>query len=252
MALPTSGQLALSTIRDEFGAGTTSNVSLRTLSAAAGLSVPDGFNEFYGLSAYTPPSYISGATTISGSGTQSNPYVISRTSGFSNYTFVQSAACDEFYAGSPYVEETFADSTFGNNTIKFRVQQNNAQRMFMTINTFNTSTLCSVYNLAEIYWGGTLTNTINNSTYLNKFNNGGITGASQLKDLVQNVQWNLPSGNQNLELRLFLTTRAYVKYSEWLPGDCEGFGDPWYTETYGCPSSISTSNFTFTMWWEPV
>lgn len=62
MAIPGSGQLALSTIRDEFGAGTTSNVSLRTLSAAAGLSVPDGFNEFYGLSAYTPFLILLGQT----------------------------------------------------------------------------------------------------------------------------------------------------------------------------------------------
>ena len=77
MAIPSSGQLALSTIRDEFGAGTTSNVNLRTLSAAAGLSVPDGFNEFYGLSAYTAPAYVSGASSISGSGTAASPYTIS-------------------------------------------------------------------------------------------------------------------------------------------------------------------------------
>jgi hypothetical protein len=56
MALPTSGQLALSAIRDEFAEGTTSNVSLRTLASNAGLSVPDGFNEFYGLSNTLPLS----------------------------------------------------------------------------------------------------------------------------------------------------------------------------------------------------
>lgn len=80
MPIVSSGQLALSAIRDEFGAGTTSNVNLRTLSAAAGLSAPDGFNEFYGLSAYTPPSFLdtTGTTsTVTGSGTSSSPYVIS-------------------------------------------------------------------------------------------------------------------------------------------------------------------------------
>lgn len=50
MAIVSSGQLSLTAIRDEFGAGTTSNLNLRTLSAAANLTVPDGFNEFYGLS----------------------------------------------------------------------------------------------------------------------------------------------------------------------------------------------------------
>ena len=92
MALPTSGQLTLAQIRDEFGAGTTSNVSLRTLSAAAGLSAPDGFNEFYGLqnrpNFYTNVS-VSNATrrfpsngsyTITGSGTQASPWQMATTS----------------------------------------------------------------------------------------------------------------------------------------------------------------------------
>lgn len=80
MALPSSGQLALSQISDEFGGGSRSNVSLRSLSSAAGLSTPDGFNEFYGLSAYTPPSFdrFSGSSgTVTGSGVPSDPYVVS-------------------------------------------------------------------------------------------------------------------------------------------------------------------------------
>jgi len=78
MALPSSGQLTLAQIRDEFGSGTTSNVNLRTLSSAAGLSTPDQFSDFYGLSAYTPPTYASSSGTsgfsISGAGTPSSPY----------------------------------------------------------------------------------------------------------------------------------------------------------------------------------
>lgn len=75
MALPSSGQLALSQISDEFGGGSRTNVNLRTLSAAAGLSTPDGFNEFYGLSAFTPPAIQSGIS-YTGNGTDANPYVI--------------------------------------------------------------------------------------------------------------------------------------------------------------------------------
>jgi len=50
MALPTSGQLSLSQIQLEIG-GNLSNVSLRTLSGAAGFSSPDAMSEFYGYSA---------------------------------------------------------------------------------------------------------------------------------------------------------------------------------------------------------
>ena len=80
MALPSSGQLTLAQIRDEFGAGTTSNVNLRTLSAAAGLSQPDQFSDFYGLSAYTPPTLGSISGSASGSGTAASPWFFTQSS----------------------------------------------------------------------------------------------------------------------------------------------------------------------------
>ena len=104
MALQGSGQITLAQIRDEFAAGTTSNVNLRTLSAAAGLSQPDQFSDFYGLSDYTPPSYTSGANSISGQGTAASPYVVSPTFAASSWT---GDSCDYFsytYNRCMYIE----------------------------------------------------------------------------------------------------------------------------------------------------
>jgi len=74
MALQSSGAISISQIKTELGS---SSNSLRTLSAAAGKGTPDAMSEFYGYSSYTPPNYVSGASSISGGGTASNPYVVS-------------------------------------------------------------------------------------------------------------------------------------------------------------------------------
>lgn len=50
MALPSSGQISISQIRDEL-IGNGSSYSLRQLSAWAGKSTPDAMSEFYGYSA---------------------------------------------------------------------------------------------------------------------------------------------------------------------------------------------------------
>lgn len=136
MALPSSGQLTLAQIRDEFGAGTTSNVSLRTLSAAAGLSAPDGFNEFYGLSAFAVPTLQStGGTgdTVTGSGTAANPYVCTQTftGSFRNEaSFLYD--CPDIDPDGTYVQECFnadPDSRFFyHNPVTFRVQEQTAMR----------------------------------------------------------------------------------------------------------------------------
>lgn len=54
MALQSSGEIKISQIKAELGS---SSNSLRTLSAAAGLSVPDAISEFYGYSAYSNDYY---------------------------------------------------------------------------------------------------------------------------------------------------------------------------------------------------
>lgn len=57
MALQSSGQISINDIRNELG---TTSGDLRTLSAAAGFSTPDGFNEFYGFSAATAYTFYMG------------------------------------------------------------------------------------------------------------------------------------------------------------------------------------------------
>ena len=55
MALPSSGEISFSAIATELGV-TLSNVSLQSMSTAAGKSSPDSMAEFYGYSATTPIS----------------------------------------------------------------------------------------------------------------------------------------------------------------------------------------------------
>ena len=56
MALPSSGVLSLGDIATE-QAISLSNISLRSMSAAAGKSTPDSVSEFYGYTAYTYYAY---------------------------------------------------------------------------------------------------------------------------------------------------------------------------------------------------
>ena len=73
MAVPSSGQLRLrgDIALEVDGVATGINVSLRTLSAAAGKSTPDNMSEFYGYSASVPPT----VTTGSSSSTNTSVYM---------------------------------------------------------------------------------------------------------------------------------------------------------------------------------
>jgi hypothetical protein len=144
MALPTSGQLALSAIRDEFGAGTTSNVNLRTLSAAAGLSVPDGFNEFYGLASYTRPTLGNWGTSQSGAGTQANPYVITSTT-WDNYNYDEPVgSCGEYIADIEFYTR-YRVSERGRSTA-FTNQFSGPQRVHVTMTNITSSNFTCEYN----------------------------------------------------------------------------------------------------------
>ena len=68
MAVPSSGQLRLrGDIAQEInGSATGSNISLRTLSAAAGLSIPDAMSDLYGYSSSTAPSLTTNTLTSIG------------------------------------------------------------------------------------------------------------------------------------------------------------------------------------------
>jgi len=67
MALTGSGEIRFSSIATELGVAL-SNVSLRSMSSAAGKSTPDSVSEFYGYSAITPisASYSYGAASCGG------------------------------------------------------------------------------------------------------------------------------------------------------------------------------------------
>jgi len=56
MALPSSGEISIGDIKTEIGS---SSGSLRTLSSAAGKSIPDAISEFHGYSHVTLTSYTS-------------------------------------------------------------------------------------------------------------------------------------------------------------------------------------------------
>ena len=106
MALPSSGPLSIGAIRTELGSG---SGSLRTLSAAAGKSTPDSMSEFYGYSAFTPPSinYSGSPYSATGTGTVDNPYIITLSA--SSMNFVEE--CYEEEGFCIYRYETFHNGT---------------------------------------------------------------------------------------------------------------------------------------------
>jgi len=117
MALQTSGAITISDIKGELG--NTSN-SLRTLSAAAGFSTPDAMSEFYGYSAFTPPTLISGPSTgvyaISGTGVVSDPYVCTIYDG----SFIDISDPPTYYwLAAGYF--TFSPQQNGNYKVRFEV-----------------------------------------------------------------------------------------------------------------------------------
>jgi len=263
MAIPSSGQLALSTIRDEFGPGTTSNVNLRTLSAAAGLSVPDGFNEFYGLSAYTPPSYLSGANSISGAGTASNPYTISPT---------MSAA---YWAGDAYEYYSY---TYGRYvTFEF----SNCSQPDEQFKAFSIQTASSIYNFNYVKFTNQFSGTQKMyvkfvSSNIN-FNSSGYTGFFwNSSEASFNVNYQNPSGNvwtstvvnktdsgSNFTRSVGSQISLFGGFTQWsLEGN--GFGSSacdnpydesqWqiYLDVPSANYKLSMSNFVIQVWFTPI
>lgn len=238
MAIPGSGQLALSTIRDEFGAGTTSNVSLRTLSAAAGLSVPDGFNEFYGLSAYTPFSYTSGADSVSGAGTVSNPYII--TDSLTTTTAVDDQV---FFDGScDSVSRLYYKVSRGTIGIQFNAQQAGSHKVSVQITTWNNNSQanCPLSQAA-------LTFTPYFSLYQYKSSSGSTRGTDQLLNNVYTATANNVSVGQYVFLDAYIS-QCYLEEVQRCTTEFQ-----YAEETYGvCSSSLSTTAFTVKVWFEPV
>lgn len=139
MALPSSGQITLAQIRDEVSPGTTSNVSLRALSSAAGFSTPDTFSEFYGYSAFTPPSidYSGSPYSATGTGTVDNPYIITLSA--SSMNFVEEDTGEGF---SIYRYETFHNGT----GFKFICQEAGQYRVYADLTGGSVSNLSNAPN----------------------------------------------------------------------------------------------------------
>jgi hypothetical protein len=239
MALPGSGQLSLSAIRDEFGAGTTSNVSLRTLSAAAGLTQPDGFNEFYGLANYTVPSYTSGASVISGAGTAASPYSVTLYNNFFSdfYSIAEEDNCPDFY-----IRWFWHSINNSNNQLRFTPQSLGHQRMNMQVTGMSSNFRgdCAfsgfyMYSYLENGSGGAASN--NASGY-------GVNAGTAIVGKTMQADMNVTN----------LSTQKYVfNFSGQQPeksefdggiGYCEG---SFATEIYPC-TQIDIYSFTFNVW----
>lgn len=238
MALPSSGQLAISQISDEFGGGSRSNVSLRSLSSAAGLSTPDGFNEFYGLSAYTPPSYITGANSVSGAGTASNPYILTDTLPSSTFDYD-----NIFYDGfCDSVSRLYYVVNEMPQRLTFQSQQSVAQKISIQITTWNNNAqsgcpLSNAFLRCDSNFNGLNVNPPS----------GGSSGASQLLNNVYTFTDNSFSAGQYV----YVSIGHYQLYLEEVQRCTTEF--TYAEESYDiCSSNLSTSAFTVKVWFEPA
>ena len=137
MALPSSGPLSIGAIRTELGSG---SGSLRTLSAAAGKSTPDSMSEFYGYSAFTPPSiaYTGYPYSATGTGTVNDPYIITLSASSMNYV-------EEYYE-----EEGFAIYLYETHNsgigFSFICQEAGQYRVYADITGGSVSGMSGSYN----------------------------------------------------------------------------------------------------------
>jgi hypothetical protein len=245
MALQSSGAISISQIKTELGS---SSNSLRDLSAAAGKSTPDAMSEFYGYSAYTKPYVVNANTnSISGAGTQANPYVITKTSNFQHEEFPEYVdECD--YGGIAYqwwwrqVEGIRPQFAWG---------QSGSQRVHWSISTINANTRSDCAT-SYTYFGlsvgsGSGTDYANSLLYggdsrPNVVGGGGIFTTSP----------STASPGQVFSPGYFLIRQAYnIDEDSW----CEYRDGVSFTSSqpaYQCQYDVTVSNLTYTMWFEPV
>lgn len=243
MPIVSSGQLSLSAIRDEFGVGTTSNVSLRTLSAAAGLSVPDGLNEFYGLSAFTPPSYTSGAGSISGSGTTASPYIFTiNWSGNTNNYIPYSAQylediCPQFQY---YTAQSYRYSTI--DTV-FTASATQSMNMKWQVTGFSTNLCTAAYNQSFVSYSGNISGEISRYVFSGS-SLSQIIGAG-----VQTRTWNASAG-QRVEFKAGLTS-IFWEYGDF-GTECSGDFQTTVDYAPSCDYLFNVPSTTIKVWFEPI
>jgi len=236
MALQSSGAISISDIKSELSS---SSNSLRDLSAAAGKSSPDAMSEFYGFSSYTPPSYSSGASSVSGAGTQASPYVITVTSFNSGLSEELAYACDEIFAG----QEIYNIYRVVSKSINFTNNTNVPQKVNVTINTltgsWSTAFECDYWGYMGVAWNG----------YMNP-NNVSVDAGTDMNAVRTGGQNILSTIGDNTVGRTYrLSLFGQVWYQE-QGRDCYN-GTVYYTDTV-CSHNPSFSNWTVTVWFAPV
>lgn len=238
MALPSSGPLSIGAIRTELGSG---SGSLRTLSAAAGKSTPDSMSEFYGYSAYTPPSLQSWGTSQSGAGTQANPYVITRTSFTKNNPADALGGCGDYIADIQF--EIISRQVFWNAGI-FINQTNVPQRGYVTINTLNTNgQWLEGDQFSEIFWqnGITFGSGAVFETYF------GQNSPTLLRNAWQNRMITLTNTTVGRQFSLQIKSRQIWRE--------DGYGcEDWqlYYQSFYNNYDPSITNLTLSVWFEPI
>jgi hypothetical protein len=224
MALQSSGAISISQIKAELG---NSSNSLRTLSAAVGKSAPDSMSEFYGYSAYTPPSYVSGADSISGAGTAANPYIVTKS--FSNNNFgVYDVYGPGYFTIIGYVLSYMSSS------VVFKVETIGSQRVNYKITTWNNNSVANCpLSGTQVAWSGPLSYYVSNPT-----------DQTRGTDKYINVTYSSPYANwSSLNQQVILDAQASQTMYE------EYYGDDGTYEYYGlCPDSLITTAFTIQIW----
>lgn len=255
MALQTSGAISISQIKTELGS---SSNSLRTLSAAAGKSTPDSMSEFYGYSAYTPPSLGTWGTSQSGAGTQSNPYIITRNSWGTTYDEPTEMAydCGTVPGLEPYEFWNLYDVTekYG---AAFTNQTNVAQKMHVTMSTYTSGSYwdgwCNnIYTYMYFLNGPTVAagQSIPQGTYLLSASGNGMYTA--LKNQLQNLVWDLNTVTVGHQYFLYLNANKWTYQIGVACGDgpygYRYFDDPICGSFY----TPGISSVTWSIWFEPA
>jgi len=262
MALQSSGAISISQIKTELGS---SSNSLRTLSAAAGKSTPDAMSEFYGYSAYTPPSYLSGANSISGAGTAASPYTVNV---YMNpnyfywagdlqqyYSYLYNRYVEREFSNCSQPEEMFknffiqsASSAYNWNYLKFNNQHSGAQKMYVKFVSSNIN-----FN-SQGYTGFFFDSNEANFDY-NVQNPTGNVWTSTVVNTTQSGDNFTKSAGTTLNLFAGFTQWSLEANSFGSYG-CDNPDDEYHWEVYlDIPSAyykITVSSFIIQVWFVPV
>ena len=249
MALQSSGAISISQIKTELGS---SSNSLRTLSAAAGKSTPDSMSEFYGYSAYTPPSLGIWGNSQSGAGTQANPYIITKNNFLYGDSYYLAYECGSVPGLEPYEFYDLYDNT-GHAATIFTNQTNVAQKMHVTITslTGRGTWYCNDMSLIMYFYNGPLISSGQ------PFSQGtqviGYNGATMFNDLrvnVQNLVYDLNNVTVGRQYGFYLEATKWTYQIGVACGD--GVGGNRYFDDGICGSFYDTGivSVTYSIWFE--